>query len=1535
MAKALKILWYAFLAAVTLLALCLILLQIPRIQSAVICKVTDVMEAKLFDADISMEKIHVRPFRTLVVRKLAVVDRQPCRVDTTQKFKPGICEKFRQIGTAPVDTLFRADYLIVKFSLRGLFSSSITIDEAFIKNAAMTLVLEDDALMNTNLTRMFRLPKKSVKPEGKDKEIFVIRNISVDNIRYCMKSYNSKTPAMKEGGINWNDLDVRNITIRGRNLRMRGRVMTGELDHLSFEEKSGYRVYNLSGRTRVGKGMALIEELRLQDPWSDIYIPHYSMHFRHSMDFADYVNKIKMEAKIEPSSLSFTTLGYFAPGLTGNSLLLDIHGEAVGRVNGFEITGLHFATPDGEVSGKITGSLSGIVDKEEKQIGERDGKIRVKAGISDFNFTGAGLESIVRACVPQSKIKISKYAEDVRFKAEMNASGTLEDIRASAGVSSEIGSVSAELQILNLVDKTKVSEIDARINSDNLNIHEIIEGIPVKETTLEADLSISLHGDKAQNSIDIRSLKVNRLNFNGYDYNSILAAGKLADNHFDGRVMCSDPNLNFIFQGIFAFSNKTNNSLYRFYANVGYADLYALNFDRRGKSRVVFQSSADFTRTGEGNILGGVNVADIMLENSSDKFDIGDISLSSFTGNGIYRIKFASQFAEGSYTGSAGVGRFIRDLKGLTLKKEVPALFRDGAYVFEGEEYELSFKALKSFDLLSFAVPGMYIAENSELNLKITGNGIVDGGLKSQRIAFREQYMKDIDLEFSNRKNSLVGELRSESASVADILMKNNHFQIFMDDDHVGVGFSYNNEDSKGNRGEVVAIGGMERGGDGVLKCDISLLPSSINLNTKKWNIYPSEARIRGKEIYVENFQIGSGEQSIHARGGISGQTDTLNVKLEKFDISIINSLIGEKYKVRGLLSGSAKISSPAESRSFLVDMTCDSTELGGERFGSLKIDSRWNHDYRRFDIGASNNLDGKKTFVINGNYSPSLKQIEADVLFDEFSLVYAKPFIDEIFTEVGGRVSGQLVADGVLGDLNIRSEDTRIKDGYLKVAYTNVGYNVDGAFSVNRSGVYFDDMNVSDRHKNAGKVSGKIGYDNFRDIYFDTHLNFNRIEAIDLGAKDSDIFYGNLFAGGNVSITGPVNAIVLSADVSTSREGNIHIPMNASLNAGSTNLLKFKTVEQEEVIDPYELMLKKLDEQKVSSGDFSLNMKVSTNPEVEVFVEIDRESGNTLNARGNGTVELGVKGKDFDIKGDYAIQSGSYHFVALGIVSRNFTINEGSSIKFNGDIMDSSLDINASYRTKTSLATLIADTTSVNNRRIVDCDVRITDKLSSPRLAFSINVPDIDPIVKSKVESALSTEDKIQKQFLSLLVSNNFLPDEQSGISNNSSALYSSVSEIMSNQFNNILQKLEIPIDLGLNYQQDSKGTDIFDVAVSTQLFNNRIIVNGNIGNRQYRSGSSENSNIIGDLDIEIKLDRPGAFRLNLFSHSADQYTNYLDDSQRNGVGITYQQEFNRFGELMKRLFMSRKKKEALEMEEMEAARNEEKVTFEISPPK
>ena len=209
------------------------------------------------------------------------------------------------------------------------------------------------------------------------------------------------------------------------------------------------------------------------------------------------------------------------------------------------------------------------------------------------------------------------------------------------------------------------------------------------------------------------------------------------------------------------------------------------------------------------------------------------------------------------------------------------------------------------------------------------------------------------------------------------------------------------------------------------------------------------------------------------------------------------------------------------------------------------------------------------------------------------------------------------------------------------------------------------------------------------------------------------------------------------------------------------------------------------------------------------------------------------------------------------------------------------------------------------------------------------MEVPDLDPSTRSQVESALNTTDKVQKQFVSLLLLGSFLPNETSGVFNQSNLLASNISEVMSSQINNILQRLDIPVDIGFGYQELNSGQNLFDVAVSTELFENRVIVGGSFGNRRY-SGGGGHGDFAGDLDIQVKLDPEGQYRFNIFSHSADEFSSYLDFSQRNGIGVSFQKEYNSVGDFLRRLFSSKKKRQQ-QAEVEEEPQEKEQVVIEI----
>ena len=1469
------------------------------------------------DGEIVFDKIHLKPFTTLILKNVAIVDKNPAK-DALDPEK------------AVVDTLFRAKYIIARFSLEGLADpDGFHIRKAYIADARMNLVLEDDPDDTTgqgtdNLSRIFRLVKNPPKKEPLPDEIFHIRDVELNNMAFALINHKTlKTPHY--GGMNWNDLDVTDIDLKARDLMFKGGIMTGEVGELSFREKSGFVCHSLTGSAKVGNGRTIVEDLKLKDQWSDIDIALYMMSYDSVKDFEDYINKVKMDGVIRKSLVDFRTITYFAPQLAGNNLRVVTEGRVEGFVSDLHFYNISARSEAGGFSGTVNGSMTGLPDIN---------KTRLDATIKNFNMTADGLGRFVSEWTPEgNEVDLSRFAKGTIFMVDGSAKGLLNKMNAKISLNSLIGRAEAEAVLTDITIPSKPIGIEGTINTEDLDLGRIIGTDIIRQTTLRAGIKTKFSEGFPDVAID--SLIVERMLLNDYDYSGIAAAGTLSEKAFDGRIICNDPNLNFLFQGTFALSSKTNNALYQFYANVGHADLHAMNIDKRGTSRVQFQTNANFARTSQGSLLGKVDIGGLKLENFLGKYNIGDISLTSHTNDNKWKVRLKSSFADGSYIGSASVGRFVKDIKNITLRKEIPALFTNKGESWDGNSYELYFRCHNSMDIMSFVVPGIYIADSTALNLNITPEGILTTELKSPRIAYREQYMKGVRMTFDNKENKITGELNCNEIRAASLMMMDSRLSILAQDNHLGAGFSYENTGELLNRGEFVFVSDFSRNDDEKLDIDVEILPTSLHLNSREWNIEPSKIHISGSDIDVETFELTSSEQRIRLQGRTSLEhRDTLALNLDRFDISIINPLIGTDLGITGAATGEVKLISPLNEMGLLANMISDSTYIAGVPLGVVSIGSNWDEEFERFDIDLRNDYGGKSNIVAYGKLHPKLKTLEAEAGLDMLNIGYVQPMLHDVFSQMDGTISGKILVDGPLDNLEISSEDARLNDATLTVDYTKVPYKADGTFHIDSQGAYFDDIKIRDRFNGTGAVHGSINWDHFRDMFFDLKLNVANMECVNLTEKQADVFYGNLYATGNLGITGPINSLMMNIDAVTSKPGQIHIPLSSALSSGKgSNLLKFKELEKEIFVDPYETMISKLQKKELKGGELGVNMRVTASPDVQAFVELDKTSGNVLSGRGNGTIDLKINSETFNINGDYTLTGGNFNFVALGLAGRDFTIQDGSSIRFGGDIMESTLDINAIYKTKASLSTLIADTTSVANKRLVECGISITDKLSNPRLGFSIEIPDLDPMVKSRVESALSTEDKVQKQFLSLIVSNNFLPDEQSGIVNNSSMLYSNVSEILATQLNNILQKLDIPIDLGLNYQPNERGNDIFDVAVSTQLFNNRVVVNGSVGNRQYSSGGAQND-VVGDIDIEIKLDRSGALRLNLFSHSADQYTNYLDNSQRNGVGLTYQTEFNSFRQFFRNMFMSRKKRQEAKLKEEQEMINEGKVKIEIEAP-
>ncbi|MCR5519047.1 MAG: translocation/assembly module TamB, partial [Bacteroidales bacterium] len=1424
-------------------------------------------------------------------------------------------------GYRPSDTLLSAASIRGSVSAKMLLSGkAVHLSRLEIKDAEGYLSLEPDKVIN--FERVLSFGKKD--STSKHMPPFSVGKIYGQNIHFRMVDWDKIRKRAKGHSINYEDLDTRISELVGRNLSVHDGYVSGTVDKLAVKEKSGADVV-ISGRTKVGHGQTIIKDLRIKDSLTDFHAPLYSMTYENTRSFKHYCQEVRMRLKLAKSTVASKTINWFAEGnLENMDFLLDVDKiDAEGYVCDLNIKEINFTDLYGGVKGDASCRLSGITITKDYVL---------DAVVKKMDFSTAGAEKFAGRLLDK-KMDIGKYAKGQRLSFSGSAKGPLSKLAAKGRLRAGSGSADANLRISNLIRKDRATGIEGTFSTRNLKVGEIIEQDLIGMVTANTGFKANL--DKGSVSVRVDSLMVDKLGLLGYDYTGIAAAGTYSDNAFDGKIICADPNLNFIFQGIFNLSPKTNNALYKFSANVGYADLQALNLDKRGgTSKVSAELNANLMKIPRGDLLGDFNIYDLTVENDNGVKYIGDIYAGSHTNGETSRAQIRSNFLDAGYVGNRNLLDFFGDIQTATTRRELPALYsrydKDNGDPYA--DYDISIDFHDSRDILSFIKPGFYIADSTRIDIRMS-DGRLNGKVSSPRLAYLTNYLKGLNITIDNEGGSANATLVTDELQLGQIGFTNSAFTAFAQKNDFFLSFHYDNIVGIDNMGEIYLAGNIERDATDTLIVNAKPLSSYVRFDEEQWDLAESDVRYRAGEARFKNFLIFNGDQSISINGGISpNRADTLRMDINKVDMSVINHFTGRNFGIKGLTTGKALLSSPLKGDVMgLMNLACDSLEVGGESAGSLRMALAWDKAADKVSAFIRDISDGMDAVNIRAALGIKSRKVDVDARLDGLKLALLSPVIPDIVDNLGGTLHGSFTAAGTLDSLALASNGARVEDGRMKVKYTGVDYKLGGPFHLEDGGIFFDNFSITDPEGGHGSLNGGLRFRNLKDLTLDARADLSNLMF--LGNKHGDV-YGDLYASGDIQLSGPLDNILVDADVFTNKAGNLHISLGGASSAGVGDLLTF-TDHNVVQIDPYELMLREILQQvatrkQATSSNIIARARINATPDLEAMLELDSTGDNFLTARGSGTldVEVNLARRLVDVTGDYNISNGKYHFAIPGIVSKNFNINSGSSIKFGGGLSNSELDIDATYSVRTSINRLMADTSSVATRRMVNCGISITDKITSPKLGFSIDIPDLDPTTKSEVESALNTEDKVQKQFLSLIITGGFLESEQTGIINNNNLVFSNVSELMSRQLSNLLNRMDIPVDLGVGYQQNSSGTDLYDVSVSTELFDNRVEVRGSFGNRQYSTTTNPNGDMVGDLDIDVKLDRPGELRLNLFSHSADEYTSYLDYSQRNGVGLTYQKEFNKWSDFLRNLFRSRKKRQQTERD---ATLNEEKRTISI----
>jgi hypothetical protein len=390
--------------------------------------------------------------------------------------------------------------------------------------------------------------------------------------------------------------------------------------------------------------------------------------------------------------------------------------------------------------------------------------------------------------------------------------------------------------------------------------------------------------------------------------------------------------------------------------------------------------------------------------------------------------------------------------------------------------------------------------------------------------------------------------------------------------------------------------------------------------------------------------------------------------------------------------------------------------------------------------------------------------------------------------------------------------------------------------------------------------------------------------------------FYGQARASGNVKITGPVENISFEIRANTGSSTSVVIPINLTADVGQLNYIIFEDKTADTIF------IQGGSANPVSPSGISLLINLAVRSDANVEVILPDQLGN-LKTSGTGNLTMAMTPTTpFSINGSYVISKGYFLLQLRNLLRLPFTISPGSRIAWTGDPADADISLSAIYRTKVPLAGLTTDPEAASTRVAVDCILRLKGKLLNPVYEFALNMPNAEESVKNLVFNSIDTNNQLEmsQQVLSILMLNQFQPivGTAPGVDVSGTSL-----SIVTNQINSVISRMTNNVNVNVNYQPGTTTTgQEFDVGLSTQFLNDRLLIDGAFGMTSYKNASSQQTNtIVGDINIEYVLTKNRRWRVRAFNRTNTLDLLYNNAPYTQGVGMSYQRDFNSVRELFK----------------------------------
>ncbi len=1297
--------------------------------------------------------------------------------------------------------------------------------------------------------------------------------------------------------IDYADMDISSIDLGIRNLVFTGDTIRALIEELSAREKSGFILKAFKGNCTVSSTGFTVDDLELKTNESSLFMD-LAFDYYHYRAFNEFIDSVRMMADIRPSRLQMKDIGYFTEALKVMDNELRIECGFTGTVADFLAEDLKFSFGKAmKFNGNV--SLAGLPDIYD-----------TKAGLN-IDYLYVNKEDIESFALPIEGTYLEMPEElnslgDIKITGSFN--GVYNDFISKANIDSEIGSVLTDLEVI-WDPAISTVKYNGNLSTKRFDLGNFLAIDQLGEITMQAE--VNGKGITAEDVALYLTAWIDTLGFYGNSYEQMVIGGELSDEMFNGRFLVDDRLASVEFAGLVDF--ERSRPLMNFKLNVRDAWLYKMNLVNRAEdARISGKADVTVDFASPDDWMGTVRFDSVNYTENEKEYSLDSLSINgALHPDGPDWLRLGSDMLDIAANGD------------FTLTGAWPDLERSFLHYLHDSIETVKEAGNKSY--LSLTVDLKNTEQLSELfmpSLKLSAGSVIAGSfnsydndisfrLTSDWITFGNTSLDDVILETEPVNDSLEITLSSRNIVFRDKDPDKETGRLGLDNFYAGSRIANGNirwdlrwddvTDRDLNLAEVKGLLQVNEERETVL--EINNLDAVVNGDP--WRLEPgNKVLFRPRFLSVKNFNLRSSDQQLLISGVVSESTsDTIDLVFNNWDLTNFNPLISSSsISIEGFINGQFNLTGIYSNPSVISDISVKDFSFNEEYLGELLINTMWNNTDSslkvRTQILEQGNISQFKTVDIEGYYYPLKEEgyLDFDIAMNNLNLAMGEPFLESVMSDISGLATGKLSLRGSLskpvlsGKLNLMRTE-------LLIDYLNVSYSLAHDVYFDENLIFFEDAIVYDSKGNRVLASMNLSHDYFSDFYLDLNLQPDNALALNTTRYMNEVFYGKAFASGDVSITGPFDDLTMDINASSSGGTDVVIPIQYSVDVSQSDFIVFTSElekeKEEEVDDAYRTKIKGL----------KLNLDLNVNRTADLQLYLPGDMG-FIRARGDGDINMGIDARGyFTINGNYRLSDGLFNFNLEQLLSKRFQIKEGSRITWNGDIYDADVNIAAIFKTKTTLAGLgmVLPQGAENQRVNVHLYVLLTENLFNPNIRFSIRFPYLQEAVKSNIYAVMDTTDNsvMNQQAISLLVLNSFSSPGYTSTANPINS-YS----IIANQLSSILSKISNDFDIGINYiPGDEISREEVEVALSTQLFNNRLIIDGNVDVPTSNNTTSQaTSNIVGEVNIEYKLTEDGRFRVKAFNRSnnlnmLEQYAPYTQ-----GIGLFYRREFNNLGELFRR---------------------------------